>query len=44
MEPIENHPLYRAHTIDTAMNSLWEFYKKRFIPLFLISLVMGLVM
>ncbi len=44
MEPIENHPLYRAHTIDTAMNSLWEFYNKRFIPLFLISLAMGLVM
>lgn len=42
MEPIENHPLYKAHTIDTAMNSLWEFYTKRFVPLFIISLVMGL--
>lgn len=44
MESIENHPLYKAHTIDTAMNSLWEFYTGRFVPLFLISFVMGLAM
>ncbi|MFZ2340396.1 MAG: hypothetical protein WAW07_11830 [Bacteroidales bacterium] len=43
MEPIENHPLYKAHTIDSAMNSLWDFYKKRFVGLFLISFAMGLV-
>ncbi|MBN2665224.1 MAG: hypothetical protein JXR67_01835 [Bacteroidales bacterium] len=44
MEPIENHPLYKAHTIDSAMNSLWDFYKKRFVELFLISFAMGLAM
>ena len=44
MEPIESHPLYKAHTIDSAMNSLWDFYKKRFVILFLISFAMGLAM
>lgn len=44
MEPIENHPLYKAHTIDSAMNSFWDFYKKRFVALFIISFVMGLAM
>lgn len=39
----KNHPLYRRHNIDTAMNSLWDFYKKNFIVLFLLSLVMSLV-
>ena len=43
MNQIENHPLYRKHTIDTAMNSLWDFYKARFITLFLISLGMSLI-
>jgi len=42
MSQIENHPLYRKHTIDTAINSLWDFYKTRFISLFLISLGMSL--
>lgn len=44
MVPIENHPLYGRHTIDTAMNSMWEFYKSRFLSLFLISLGMSLIM
>ena len=44
MEHISNHPLYKAHTIDSAMNSIWDFYKKRFITLFLTSFVMGLVL
>lgn len=43
MEPITSHPLYKAHTIDSAMNSLWEFYTKKFIVLFLVSFVMGLI-
>jgi hypothetical protein len=43
MEAINNHPLYKAHTIDSAMNSLWEFYTKKFITLFLVSFVMGLI-
>ena len=42
MSQIENHPLYRKHTIDTGINSLWDFYKTRFISLFLISLGMSL--
>lgn len=44
MEPISSHPLYKAHTIDSAMNSLWDFYKKKFITLFLVSFVMGLIL
>jgi hypothetical protein len=44
MDQISNHPLYKAHTIDSAMSSIWEFYTKKFISLFLISLVMGLVL
>jgi hypothetical protein len=44
MEPISSHPLYKAHTIDSAMNSLWEFYTKKFITLFLVSFVMGLIL
>jgi hypothetical protein len=44
MYQISNHPLYRVHTIDSAMNSLWDFYRKRFIPLFVISFIMGLVL
>jgi hypothetical protein len=43
MDQFNNHPLYRKHNIDSAMNSLWEFYKKRFVPLFIMSLVMSLV-
>lgn len=44
MESINSHPLYKAHTIDSAMNSLWEFYTKRFMTLFLTSFVMGLIL
>jgi len=44
MDQISNHPLYKVHTIDSAMSSLWDFYKKRFLPLFGISFVMGLIL
>ena len=44
MDQIKNHPLYRKHNIDSAMNVLWEFYKTRFVSLFLISLAMSLVL
>jgi hypothetical protein len=40
---LENHPLNRKHTIDSAMNSLWDFYKARFLSLFFISLGMSLI-
>jgi hypothetical protein len=41
MNEIKDHPLYRKHNIDSAMSSLWEFYKARFFVLFLISFVMS---
>jgi hypothetical protein len=41
MDQFSSHPLYRRHNIDSAMSSLWEFYKKKFLPLFLISIVMS---
>jgi hypothetical protein len=43
MDQFSNHPLYRQHNIDSAMNSLWEFYKKKFLSLFVMSLIMSLV-
>ena len=44
MDQINNHPLYKVHTIDSAMDSLWNFYKQKFLSLFLASFVMGLVL
>ena len=43
MDKFSNHPLYRRHNIDSAMNSIWDFYKKNFVSLFIISLIMSLV-
>lgn len=44
MEEIKNHPLYRNHTIDSAMSTLWDFYIKNFVQLFIISFIMGLIL
>ena len=44
MDQFSNHPLYRKHNIDSVMSSLWEFYKNKFLSLFLMSLVMSLAM
>jgi hypothetical protein len=44
MDFFNKHPLYRRYNIDSAMSSLWEFYKKKFLVLFIISLVMSLIM
>jgi hypothetical protein len=44
MDLMKDHPLYRKHNIDSAMNSLWDFYKSRFVALFLISLAMSLAL
>ena len=41
---LKNHPLYRAYTIDTAINSLWDFYKNNFAKLFAMSLMMAAVL
>jgi hypothetical protein len=43
MDQISNHPLYKIHNIDSAISSLWDFYKKKFAVLFIISLVMALI-
>ena len=43
MENYNKHPLYRVHTIDSAMNSLLEVYRQNFLPLFMMSFVMSLV-
>lgn len=40
---MKNHPLYRVHNMDTAISSLWSFYRERFILLFIISLMMSLI-
>ena len=42
MVNFSNHPLYRIHTLDSAMGSLWDFYKKNFIVLFLASFVVSI--
>lgn len=44
MENFSNHPLYRNHTMDSAISSLWEFYKKNFLVLFLTSFVIAIGM
>ena len=44
MDQINNHPLFKVHTIDSAMDSLWNFYKQKFLSLFLASFVMGLIL
>jgi len=43
MEHFKTHPLYKRHNIDSAMSSLWEFYKSRFLTFFIISFAMSLV-
>jgi hypothetical protein len=42
MEQFRNHPLYRVHNIDSVMSSLWDFYRNKFIVLFITSFVMSL--
>jgi len=44
MTDFKNHPLYKVHTIDTAMNSLWDFYRKNFLVLFIMSAALAFVM
>ena len=42
MTEYKNHPLYKNHTLDSAMDSLWNFYKSHFLVLFLISFIFSL--
>jgi hypothetical protein len=44
MEEFSSHPLYRKHTLDSAMSSLWDFYRKKFLVLFISSFVMSFIM
>lgn len=41
---ITSHPLYKVHNIDSAMTSLWDFYTKKFLPLFITAFIMGLIL
>lgn len=43
MNNYQNHPLTGAVDIDSAMTKLWAFYKKYFLGLYLISIVIGLI-
>lgn len=44
MNSINNHPLYRKHNIDSAMNAIWDFYRSRFTMLFIISFFISLAL
>ncbi|MDX9773824.1 MAG: hypothetical protein RBT02_10470 [Bacteroidales bacterium] len=43
MNNYQNHPLAGAVDLDSAMTKLWSFYKKYFVGLYLISVIMGLL-
>ena len=43
MENLSHHPLYRRHNLDSAMSSLWDFYRKRFLVLFVSAFIMSLI-
>jgi hypothetical protein len=44
MNEYKNHPLYKKHNMDSALGSVWDFYKTNFLPLFVVSLVMSLIL
>jgi hypothetical protein len=43
MNNYQNHPLAGAVDLDSAMVKLWAFYKKYFLGLYIISVVMALL-
>ncbi|MDZ7635811.1 MAG: hypothetical protein U5L72_15805 [Bacteroidales bacterium] len=43
MNNFQNHPLAGAVDLDSAMIKMWSFYKKYFIGLYLISVVLALI-
>ncbi len=43
MDQFSSHPLYRKHNLDSVMSSLWSFYTKNFLVLFLTTFVFNLV-
>lgn len=42
MNPFSSHPLYRKHDLDSAMSSLWKFYRKKFFVLVFTSFVISI--
>jgi hypothetical protein len=43
MNDYQNHPLAGADDLDSAMSKLWVFYKKYFLGMYIISVVMALL-
>jgi hypothetical protein len=43
MDQFSSHPLYKKHSIDSVMSSMWDFYSKKFLVLFIASFVMSLI-
>lgn len=43
MDQFRSHPLYRKHNLDSVMSSMWEFYKRYFLSLFAISVVISVI-
>lgn len=43
MDQFSNHPLYKQHNLDSVMNSLWDFYSRNFLILFITSACMSLI-
>lgn len=44
MDQFTSHPFYRKHNLDSAMSTLWAFYKERFVVLFIASFIMSMSM
>ncbi|MCX6333181.1 MAG: hypothetical protein NT092_02635 [Bacteroidia bacterium] len=42
MDQFSSHPLYRKHDLDSVMSSLFSFYKKHFLTMFLTSFVVNI--
>jgi hypothetical protein len=43
MDNYQNHPLAGATDLDSAMTKLWAFYKKYFVGLYIISIIMSVL-
>ena len=43
MNNFQNHPLTGAADLDSAMTKLWSFYKKYFVGLYIISVILALL-
>ncbi|MCF8223980.1 MAG: hypothetical protein K9J25_12645 [Bacteroidales bacterium] len=44
MPDFSTHPLNKKYDLDTALSTIWEFYKKWFLSLFTISFVFSLIL